>query len=568
MKYNQLIATVAFCFTLGSCDFLDTVPQDFISPEHFFETEEDAFMSLTAVYNSVIFGTYNNLYPVAIAGTDDLGYYDRNILPIGVFNNNYSTSHADVLSLWRSLYDGINNANFLLEQIGNVPEMDETVRTMYTGEAKFLRAYAYFLLAQCWGDVPYKTESQQSSENVNIANTSQQIVLEKVVAEMEEAEVMVGEIDEVTPGRISKSAVRGILARAYLKLAGWPLNGGKAMYEKANFWAKEVNKDNKHQVNPDYSEIFINMAADIVDTKYRESILEAEFKGNNQDAHHGGGRLGNTIGINNGDISLTSLGYSYGFISCTLNLWDMYNDLDGDRQVDEGFEEGSEKERNHPDTRRNWAIAPYSFGSKSVKLYFKHKGDKVMDADGNPVLDKDGKQKIAETTTYVERNAGKYRREYEKVTPRDKNNTPINYPILRYSDVLLMIAESENEIHLQPTAAACNAINELRKKRIEGVKELKENEMDYETFKQFVKDERARELAFEGLRKYDLIRWGDDYLDEMKRVARNTTDARWSTAKKFAATYSNNASERYKWLPIPNRELGLNNLLKQNPAWK
>lgn len=572
MKYNKIIAAITLSFTLGACDFLDTTPQDFISPEHFFKTEQEAFMSLTSVYNRVIFNTYSNVYPVIVSGTDDLGYYDRNVLPIGVFNNNYSTSDSNVLSLWKSLYDGINNANFLLEQINNVPEMEERIRTMYIGEAKFLRAYAYFLLAQCWGDVPYKTDSQQSSENVNIANTSQQTVLENVVKEMEEAESMVGEIDEVPAGRVNKSAVRGILARVYLKLAGWPLNGGKPMYEKANFWAKEVNKDNKHQLNPDYSEIFINMAADVVDTQYRESIWEAEFKGNRQDAHHGAGRIGNTIGIYCGDASLTSVGYCYGFISCTLNLWDFYNDLDGDGQVDEGFEEGSEKEKKHPDTRRDWNIAPFSYATNSKgETWHKpmgYKGDFTLDKDGNKVPDGKGGYKTIAATSYVERNAAKYRREYEKVAPKDKNNTPINYPILRYADVLLMIAESENEINQKPTIAACNAINELRKKRIEGVAEVGENDMDYETFKQFVKDERARELCFEGLRKYDLIRWGDDFLVEMKRVARNTETARWSNGKKFAATYANNASERFKWLPIPNKELGLNNLLKQNPAWK
>lgn len=91
--------------------------------------------------------------------------------------------------------------------------------------------------------------------------------------------------------------------------------------------------------------------------------------------------------------------------------------------------------------------------------------------------------------------------------------------------------------------------------------------MDYATFKQLVKDERARELCFEGTRKYDLIRWGDDYLNKMRSVAANTSDSRWDKGKNFAAVYANNASERYKWLPIPNRELGLNKLLKQNSAW-
>lgn len=567
MKFNKIITALAFSLALGSCDFLDTVPQDFVAPENFFKNADEAFMSLTTVYNRLTRQeVYGNVYPLMVTGTDDLGYYDRNTLPVGIYNNNYSTSDPDVLKLWKFLYEGISNANFFLENVDKTPDMDESVKTIYKGEAKFLRAYCYFLLAQCWGNVPYRTNTQNTPTDVDLANMPQKEVLENVVAEMEEAEGMVGEIDAVPAGRVSKSAVRGILARVYLKLAGWPINGGKPMYEKANYWAKQVNKDSKHQLNPDYKQIFTNYASDVVDDTYRESIWEAEFKGNRQDAHQGSGRIGNTIGISNGDSSLGSDGYSYGFISCTLNLWDLYNDLDGDGIVDEGFEEGSMNEREHPDVRRDWNIAPYRFAKQSngnyVKFAWGYKGMPNVDVNGKV----NEKNPTIAATQYVQRNAGKYRREYEKVLPRDKNQTPTNYPLLRYADVLLMIAESENEINNGPTQAACDAINAVRERSIPNVAKITTN-MNYENFKQLVKDERGRELCFEGLRKYDLIRW-NDYLGNMRSVAQNTQDSRWDNAKKFAVSYANNATERYMWLPIPNRELGLNKLLQQNDAWK
>ena len=563
MKYNKILVALALCLGLNSCDFLDTTPQNFVSPENFFKTKEEAFMSLTAIYNRITRQeVYGAAYPTFIGGTDDLTYYDRTPMPIGVFNNNNSTSDNDVLKLWCLLYEGINNANFFLENIDKVPDMDEQTRTIYKGEAKFLRAYNYFLLAQCWGDVPYSTSSQKSVLDVDIANSPQKTVLENLAKEMEEAEPMVAQIDEVPAGRVTKSAVRGILARVYLKLAGWPINGGKPMFEKAAFWAKEVNKESKHQLNPDYSNVFINLAADVIDTKYHESIWEVECKGNNQDAHSSAGRFGNIIGISNGDASTSSEGYCYAFFSCTLNLWDMYNDIDGDGSVDSGFEEGGAKERIHPDARRDWNIAPFRYVKNAKNEYLKlkwgYKGEENINADGV-------KGKPYAATQYVERNVGKYRREYEKVLPRDKNQTPINFPILRYADVLLMLAESENEVNNGPTKAAYDAINAVRKRSIAGVKDV--TNMTYDSFKRLVKDERARELCFEGVRKYDLIRW-DDYLTNMKLVSLNTQDSRWSAGKKFAQGYADNASERYKWLPIPSRELSLNSLLKQNSAWK
>ena len=563
MKIYKYIAILALGLSAMSCNsFLDTTPKDFVSPDQFYKNSNDALMALSGIYNGIMNqNAYGSNYSTGITATDDLGYYDRNTVPVGIYNNNSSTADADVYNFWSTLYDAVNNANLFLERIDGA-NMTDALRTQYKGEAKFLRAYAYFLLAQCWGDVPYQTTSQQSVTEVNIAATPQKAVLDSVVKEMEASEAMVGEIDAVSAGHVSKSAVRGILARVYLKMAGWPLNGGTEMYTKANYWAKQVNKDNKHRLNPDYTQVFINLAADVDDTQYYESIWEAEYKGNRSDGHQITGRLGNTMGIANGNISKTSLGYSYGFISCTLNLWDLYNDVNGDNAIDDGYTQGSDKERIHPDVRRDWNIAPYSFDTNSagenVKVYKAYKGQYTYDKNGTQSA------KVATATTYVTRNAGKYRREYEVVTPRDKNQTPINFPILRYADVLLMIAETENEINNGPTAEAYSAINQVRKRSIAGAVDI--SGMDYDSFKQLVKNERARELCFEGLRKYDLIRWGD-YLSEMKKVAIYTTDSRWDSSKKFAVNYANNASLRYEWLPIPEKELGLNKLLKQNPAW-
>lgn len=563
MKYTKIIAIILLSLNLGSCNFLETVPQEFVSPENFFNTEEEAFMSLTYVYKCLSREqAYANVYPLLIAGTDDLSFYDRSAATAALQFNNFGTSDSQVYDFWDALYEAINNANFFLENVVKVPdsEISETSRGNYIGEAKFLRAYCYFLLAQCYGDVPYKTESQKSATDVKIANTPMNAVLENIVREMEEAEPLVAEIGTVQSGRITKSAVRGILSRVYLKMAGWPTNGGKPMYEKANYWAKQVNINNKHRLNPDYSDIFIKLAADGIDNVYRESIWEMEYK---RDAtRQGTGRIGSSMGINNGDVSADTQGYSYGFVSATLILWDLFNDVDGDGTIDSGFEQGSVGEREHPDVRRDWSIAPYRFAKnaqgKYVKNYLGYKGMPGVDVNGKPT----GKPVAA--TSYVERNAGKYRREYETTTPRDKNGSPVNFPVLRYSDVLLMIAESENEVNNGPTKAAYDAINEVRRRAMPTVALIVDK--DYASFKQLVKDERARELCFEAIRKFDLIRW-DDFLSAMKQVVANTTDSRWTSNKRFAAVSAGNVSERYKWLPIPNKELGLNSLLKQNPLW-
>ena len=88
-------------------------------------------------------------------------------------------------------------------------------------------------------------------------------------------------------------------------------------------------------------------------------------------------------------------------------------------------------------------------------------------------------------------------------------------------------------------------------------------------FQRLIEDERGRELCFEGLRKMDLIRWGK-YKEAMEKVSLYATDSRWSSGRQYLLIYATNGatSDRYQWLPIPTRELGLNNLLQQNQAWR
>ena len=145
--------------------------------------------------------------------------------------------------------------------------------------------------------------------------------------------------------------------------------------------------------------MFTNLSKDIYDLTYRESIWEIEFKGNNQDGHTTGGCVGSYNGVYNNQND--AYGFGYGYVSVTLKLFDLFDDPN--------------------DVRREWNICEY---------YYRN-GEKLWRNLNN-------KQ-------YVYCNAGKFRREYELSDTKDKDYTPINFPVLRYSDVLLMLAEAENE---------------------------------------------------------------------------------------------------------------------------
>lgn len=518
MKKTLYISTLGILLSFSSCsDFLDTTPTDFISPKNYYGTESEINAALAGVYD--ILGrseTYSDYITVNYAVATDESYYARSAQSIGTEVNNYSSSDAKLTAYWKALYEGINRANELLVNIDKA-DMDSRKKDAAKGEALFLRGFYYFHLVQNWGAVPVRLEPLVSVNDVNIAKTPANEVYAQILKDMEAAESLVYGANEVSyGGRITKSAVQGILARVNLYMAGEPLKDA-SRYPEALKWAKKVKDSGIHALNPSYSQVFINLAQEKYDLK--ESIWEAEFNGNRTNpANAESGRVGNTFGISCLDVNI---GYCYAFVNTTARLYNLY--------------EGT-------DIRRDWAIAPYRFVTTG--------------ANTAPVN--------WTSTQIYDRNTGKWRREYETTLPKDKNGTPINFQILRYSDVLLMLAEAENEVN-GPTAIAHQALNEVRS-RAKATLYTGDNQLgSREEFRKAIQDERSRELCFEGLRRYDLIRWGI-YLPVMKEVAAEI-NATAPAAFKYAARAGDNAAERNLLFPIPQSELSLNSSLEQNPGW-
>ena len=141
----------------------------------------------------------------------------------------------------------------------------------------------------------------------------------------------------------------------------------------------------------------------------------------------------------------------------------------------------------------------------------------------------------------------------------------INFPILRYSDVLLMYAETRNELNGGPTSEAYNAIKQVRDRA--GIATRPMSDYDYASFRKLVQNERGRELVQEAVRKYDLIRWGILY-DRVRESGNTTGDSRWDS---YQAGYMQRLAQtiqpKHAYLPIPTIELGVNPVLAQNPLW-
>jgi len=114
-----------------------------------------------------------------------------------------------------------------------------------------------------------------------------------------------------------------------------------------------------------------------------------------------------------------------------------------------------------------------------------------------------------------------------------------------------------------PTTEAIAALNEVRARANASLFEGENSIDDMNEFREVLYDERSRELAFEGMRKADLIRWGI-FVPTMKTVL-NMINAEAPGA--YFALKFRNVSERDVLLPIPSREMALNKALVQNPNW-
>ena len=143
---------------------------------------------------------------------------------------------------------------------------------------------------------------------------------------------------------------------------------------------------------------------------------------------------------------------------------------------------------------------------------------------------------------------------YAHVTDRTKKRTDIYYPFLRFADVLLIYAEAANEANEGPTEEALDALNKVRQRSNATLKTLTGtgNINNQVLFRSAVLEERAMELAEEGDRRWDLIRWGI-YLPVMNAIG--GTDE---------ADIVKTRMEKHLLFPIPGSEVGVNKYIQYN----
>lgn len=583
MKTLNKIIVALFCLTITSCDFLDKTPTK-LTPESYFNNAEEAFSFLTSVYAPLASQNFYGSEYMFMTGGDDLSHYGggRNPQSNGaIVCNNANSSSPQFSNLWETLYAGIDRANTFLENIDKTADITDKLRLVYKSEARFMRAFYYFTLVQGWGDVPFKTSSTNSVTGLDIPRTDKQKIYDFIVTEMSECAEGLNSAAEQSykPGHVSKSAAWGILARVYLFRAGEHFRDKTSVdetaiqgyFKQADSYAQKVMGEG-HDLADNYWDVFIDLCSNKYNsTGKNESIWEVEFAGDYTAEVRSEGRIGNLIGIKCPDESSTQSlldkqdpGFGYAYFWSTPKLYELYTG-NGDLE------------------RMNWNIAPFEYveatsGKGVTGRQFEY--GKIAEVkkqywdvsysygEGN-MSKKTGDYEKTQTDSEknYSRACGKYRREYELYgSKKNKNYTSLNFPLLRYSDVLLMVAEAENETNTQPTALAYQCINKVRERA--GIATYKEGSLDKNTFRQAVKDERAMELCFEYTRRYDLIRWGE-YVKDMNELAPRAlqgANANWSAGASYSVYTFFQITDAYNYFPIPDSEMSVNKAITHNNA--
>lgn len=553
MNIKNIIISVGLGTVLTSCSFFEVEPH-VITADTYYKTDDDVLHGLAGVYGVMSNeGFYGRHYTLGCSMVDDLCYINRAPANVADLTNIYkhSPSTAEVDLVWTEIYEGIKNANSFMNAVSRT-EFDKD-GSLYA-EARFLRAYYHFVLAQAWGNIPLRKDEVNNAFEVMCPPTSQYEALEWVASEMEACVESVSKDLSLVPSRVVNTTVHGILARVYLFMAGESVKGGdkKEFYKKAMDHAYEVIKTGNHNLNPDYSQVFKNMIADEYDKEFKESMWEVDFIGKREGSadRHTNGRIGGLLGLQCtkiSDYTKVNCNYAEGQYNASLKLWNLYYTEDA-----HNFDTD---EKTIDDARLEWNMPPYNYEADGIsKTWYKYSGKTTSD---DP------------TTARAIRNVGKWRREveYEGLVGKREPYSGINFPILRYSDVLLMYAEASLEYNNAVTPEAYGYLLEVRNRAL-GEGKTKAY-TDVAEFRQCVRNERGRELCFEATRKYDLIRWGE-FVSSMNEYVKYSVDPQWSgnsSLASYAAQIGSAVGERHVLQPIPLKELGTNTLMKQNPLW-
>ncbi|KIO75446.1 hypothetical protein TH53_20945 [Pedobacter lusitanus] len=458
---NSLYLSIAFiALFMSSCKKgdLDLVPTDKLSPTTFWKTEADASAAITGCY-SALWDVTSQVQPyLEVLTPNAYSEYPWEGWKNIALSAQSPTDLGGFGGVYKGAYAGIAATNNFLGNIESVT-MPEASKNVMKGEARFLRAYYYSILANYWGGVPLLLEKTDLNQR-NMPKSTKDEVVAQIIKDLEIAAPLL----PATPaqkGRITKGAALALKTRVLLYNKRWAEAATAAQSVMAM----------SYSLFPDYRGLFTEASENNQEVIFDVQFLAPKYA-TNWDTY---------IGIYD-----PALSPGWSSIEPTQDLVDEYEMKDGTIYSPSNPAADSADPNNNRDPRLDQTLF-----RKGV-LY--NSKPYPVSADGWPGV-------------YTGYSFKKYT-VYDNTTSTSvsDNQSQINGIVLRYADILLMYAEAKNEAS-GPDQSVYDAINMVRNRSSIKMPPLPAG-LSQETMRQRIRHERRIEFAGEGLYYSDVKRWG------------------------------------------------------------
>lgn len=489
MKIIYRLQILMVALTLAGCqeDFLETAPTNSINSENFFQTEADAIAALNGAYQVLQWPNNYNLRFWAldiVAGNAVVGAGggDDGLETKQLGSFLVQPDNPGVEDLWRGIWPGVARANLVLDKVSEMT-IDETMKSRVLAEARFLRALYYFNGVRTFGGLPIITKPDAE---LLVERSSIEATYQFIIDDLTIAKDNLPESysGEVDReiGRATRGAALALLTKVYLYLHEYAL--AEATGKEVASMGYELNSDYAQNFNPENE----NDQESIFEVQYSAGAGFGQF-----DKPHQGSWV---TEFTNPRGSGLSAGGGFGWGHVTQEFVDTYEP--GDLRMQHSVWRSG-------DTYNGFTYDPtLSSTSYNIKKWVQGSGSATgIDSD-------------------------------------------LNFPVLRYSDVLLMIAEAINE-QGRPAEAA-PYLEEVRNRAglFDDLSGLSQTAM-----RKAILKERRIEFAFEGQWWYDIMRAGPEYAEAyFNSIGKDNFD-----------------KAKHILFPIPQTDLDLNPKLGQNPNY-
>lgn len=250
---RKILIILSAVFLLVSCesneDFLAEDPKGQLFPDNFLNSAAELELmnnSLYAIWDRAMGRPYQSM-EIKFASSDDvIGTGNQRIYYNEMEVNMDITDGADndIQLGWERAYNTINQANAIINHYHNADNaMPEAELNAWAGQAYFIRAFTYFWLVRFFNNIPLITTAFQPDVKKEVTLSSCKDVYALIISDLQFAEQWLpvawsGHMK--TGGAVTKGAAKSVLAKVYLQMAGFPVNGGDEYYAKARDKAKEV----------------------------------------------------------------------------------------------------------------------------------------------------------------------------------------------------------------------------------------------------------------------------------------------------------------------------------------